>query len=81
MLKKRSYFLWDKQTEIGHIGIKKVTEIIEDGIVIAKQLHRHVIDPTSNITKETDEIKRVANAVWTGEVIKAFEDKQKNIST
>ena len=79
-LEERVFYLWEKQTEFGHIGVRKVTIILKDGVEIAKNYHRQVpiLAPDSDITNELPEVQAVANAVWTKEVKDKWkEEKEK----
>lgn len=64
-LTEREYYTWDKQGELGHIGICRVTVIERDGEEVSKAYHRHVIDPDSDLTNEPDEIKAIARTYHT----------------
>jgi hypothetical protein len=60
-------------TEINTIQIRTATIIEKDGIQIAKTYHRHVLCPTDNVSNEDARVQAIANAVWTEEVIAAFQ--------
>ena len=42
-LTERNYILVDEQGEFGHVGVKTVTVIEKDGVVVSKTNHRKVI--------------------------------------
>lgn len=72
-------------TEWGHIQVRQITRILEDGKEISKTYHRHVLSPGDDIKNEDEVSKKVAQAIWTPEVIAAYkemvkerEDKEKN---
>ena len=74
-----------KETEIAKIEVvgpyKAVqvatdTVIKEDGKVISRNRHRHVLQCDADISAEDAEVKAVANAVWT-DTIKAAWEKHK----
>lgn len=62
-------------TEIGHIQVRKITRILDDGKEISKQYHRHVVDPGQDTTGEDDRTKVLAATIHTKEVV----DNYKNI--
>jgi hypothetical protein len=62
--------------ETNHIQIRTATIIERDGIEISRTFHRHVISPGSDISSEDPKVQAIANAVWTEEVIAAFQSTQ-----
>jgi len=64
-------------TELGHIQVRKITRIMEDGVEIGKQYHRHVVSPGDDYTKEDERTKKIAGVVHTAKVIKDYKDKIK----
>jgi len=65
--------------EDGQIQIRKATKVFKDGIEIAKTYHRHVIEPGQDTSEEDDKVKAVTEAIWTEEVINAYEIKKNSI--
>jgi len=70
-----------KETEIAKIEVvgqyKAVqiatdTVIKEDGAEISRARHRKVVHPDQDITGEDAEVQAVCNAVWTDEVVSAW---------
>ena len=68
-----------KETEIAkievvgiykHVHVVTDTVIKEDGTVISRTKHRHVLTPHETITGEDAEVQAVCNSVWT-DTIKA----------
>ena len=55
-------------TEYKHIQVRTATIIKDNGIEISKSFHRKVLTPDLDISNESDEIKAIANAVWTDEI-------------
>ena len=52
------------------------SDIIKDDAtdeIKATTFHRHVLSPGSDISNEAPEVQAVCNAVWTDEVIAAYE--------
>lgn len=64
-------------TESGHIEIRRITRILEDGKEIGKSYHRHVVIPVDNVDNEDDRTKLIANAIYTPEFITEYEKKIK----
>jgi len=64
-------------TEDGHIQVRQITRILEDGIEIGKQYHRHVISPGDDYSNEDERTKKIAQVVHTAKVIKDYKDKMK----
>jgi hypothetical protein len=56
-----------------HIQVRTATIIERDGIEITRTLHRHTLSPGDDITNEDAKVQAIANAVWTEEVIAAFQ--------
>jgi len=49
-------------------------DIVEkDGVEVGRQYHRHVRVPGDDMTNECAEMQAVATALWTPEVIAAYE--------
>ncbi|BAQ86228.1 hypothetical protein [uncultured Mediterranean phage uvMED] len=70
-----------KKTEIGQIEIvgefkavqvRTDTIILEDGIELSRQYHRHFLLPDADISSENEQVQGVCNAVWTQEVKDAY---------
>ena len=81
MLTERSYYLWEKQTELGHVGVRRVTEILKDGVVISKTYWRCILSPGDDLDAARAELNKIADAtevievakkIHTPEAIKAF---------
>ena len=50
------------------------TDIVEkDGVEVGKTYHRHVCSPGDDMTNECCEMQAVAAALWTPEVIAAYQ--------
>ena len=55
------------------IQIRTTTVIEEDGVELARNHHRHVVVPGQDLTGEPNEVQLIAAALWTPEVIAAYE--------
>ncbi len=63
--------------ETNSIQVRTATIIEKDGVEIAKTYHRHVVNPTDDISNEDQKVQAVAKAIWTKEVIDAYIELQK----
>jgi hypothetical protein len=59
--------------ETNHIQVRTATIIERDGTEISRSNHRHVLSPGSDVSSEDPKVQAIANAVWTEEVIAAFQ--------
>jgi hypothetical protein len=57
-----------------HIQVRTANIIEKDGTEIARTFHRHVLSPGDSIVNEDPKVQAIANAVWTEEVIAAYQD-------
>jgi hypothetical protein len=62
--------------ETNHIQVRTATIIERDGQEISRSYHRHVLSPGSDVSSEDPKVQAIANAVWTEEVIAAFQASQ-----
>ena len=60
-------------TENNSIQVRTATIIEKDGTEIAKTYHRHVVSPGNDVTNEDPRVQAIANAIWTDEVIAAYQ--------
>ncbi len=60
-------------TENGHIQVREITRIMEDGKEISKSYHRHVVSPGDNTDSEDERTKAIAEVIHTPEVIAEIE--------
>ena len=56
-----------------HIQVRTANIIEKDGTEIAKTYHRHSLCPGEDISNEDPKVQAVANAIWTEEVIAAYQ--------
>ncbi len=59
-------------TESGHIQVRKITRIMEDGKELSKSYHRHVVSPGDDTTGQDARTIKLAKAIHTKEVIVAY---------
>lgn len=59
--------------ETNSIQVRTATIIEKDGVEIARTYHRHVKHPGEDVTNEDPKVQTIANAIWTEEVIAAYQ--------
>jgi hypothetical protein len=60
-------------TEVNTIQVRTATIIERDGTEISRSFHRHTVSPGDNVTNEDPKVQAIANAIWTEEVIAAYQ--------
>ena len=55
------------------IQVRTATTVERDGTQIANTYHRHSLSPGEDITNEDPKVQAIANAIWTEEVIAAYQ--------
>lgn len=63
----------------GEIQVRTDTVIEKDGVEISRSYHRHVVEPTADISGEDQRVKDVANAVHTPAVKTAWAEYQASL--
>jgi len=71
-LEKVITYDYEVRTEYKHIQERKRTAIVEDGEEISYSYHRRTLNPSDDISSESDEIKGMADTLWTDEVKAAW---------
>jgi hypothetical protein len=59
--------------ENGSIQIRTATIIQKDDIELTRTYHRHVKHPGEDVSNEDPKVQTIANAIWTAEVIAAYQ--------
>ena len=62
--------------ENNSIQVRTATIIEKDGTEIARTFHRHVKHPGDDVSNEDPKVQAIANAIWTDEVIAAYQASQ-----
>ena len=62
--------------ENGIVQVRQVTRIIEDGNQLSSSYLRWTLAPGQDVSDQEDKVKAVCNAVWTSEVIAAYQAAQ-----
>ena len=58
------------------IQVRTATIIERNGTEISRTFHRHVVSPGDDVTNEDPKVQAIANAIWTDEVIAAYQASQ-----
>ena len=56
--------------------MRTATIVKEDGVELTRSFHRRVLTPDMNVSSESDEIKGMADALWTDAVKESWATKQ-----
>ena len=62
--------------ENNSIQVRTATVIEKDGTELTRTFHRHVVAPGADITNEDPKVQAIANAIWTEEIINAYQELQ-----
>jgi hypothetical protein len=62
--------------ESNSIQVRTANVIEKDGLEISRTFHRHVVNPSNDISGEDAKVQAVANAVWTQEIIATYLESQ-----
>jgi len=60
--------------EFKKIHVRTATIIKEDGVELSRSFHRHVVNPNSDSSNESADVKALVTQFHTDEVKKAFTD-------
>ena len=77
LLKKKTYD-YEVRGQYKIIQERCKTSIEEDGKEISFSYHRKSFMPDADLSSESDELKAMANALWTDDIKKAYEDSKKD---
>ena len=75
-LEKVITYDYEIRGEWKHINERRRTAIVEDGKELSFSYHRRVLQPSADVSDESDEIKGMASALWTDEIKAAYAAKQ-----
>ena len=76
-LEKKKTYDYEVRGEYKCIQERCKTSIMEDGVEISFSYHRKSFMPDADVSGESDELKAMANALWTDEIKKAYADSKK----
>ena len=77
-LKKKVTYDYEVRGEYKCIQQRAKITIEEDGKEISSSYNRTAFMPDSDISGESDEVKALADTLWTDAVKKAYEDSKKD---
>lgn len=73
LLEKRKVLDQIEVKKDGHIFMKELNQIVDDGQVVSSVPHRTVFTPDMSIDDLPSEVKPYAKIAWTPEIIAAYE--------
>ena len=76
MLEKRKVLDQIEVKADGHIFMKELNQIVDDGQVVSSIPHRSVFTPDMSIDDLPNEVKPYAQLSWTAEIKAAYEAKK-----
>ena len=76
-LEKKETYDYEVRGEYKIIQERCKTSILEDGKEISFSYKRKSFNPSTDISVESDELKALANSLWTDAVKKAWANKNK----
>ena len=59
------------------IQLRTATIVEEDGVELGRSYHRSVFTPGGDVSKAPTEVQAIATALWTPQVVAAYNAKQK----
>jgi uncharacterized protein with FMN-binding domain len=59
--------------ELGHIQVREITRVMEDGKELSASYHRWSFAPGDDVSAQSAKVQAIANATWTAEVISAYQ--------
>lgn len=62
--------------ENGIIQVRQITRILEDGNELSASYHRWTLTPGQDVSDQEPKVQAVATAIWTEEVVAAYEAQQ-----
>jgi hypothetical protein len=60
-------------TQLNTIQVRVANIIEKDGLEVAKTYQRHVLAPGEDVSNEDPKVQAIANAIWTEEVVAAYQ--------
>jgi hypothetical protein len=55
------------------VGVRRSDIVLKDEVEVGRTYHRSVLVPGSDVSAEHPEVQAVAEAVWTAEIVAAYE--------
>tara|TARA_R100001086_G_scaffold41021_1_gene18000 strand:+ start:677 stop:934 length:258 start_codon:yes stop_codon:yes gene_type:complete len=60
--------------QFNHVQVREAIQVLEDGNVISQSYHRYVVSPTDDYSDKDAKVQAVCSAVFTADVISAYQD-------
>jgi hypothetical protein len=60
------------------LQVREVTVIKENGVELSSSYHRCSFTPSDDVSSQPDEIKNIANLLWTDEIKAAYQASLEN---
>lgn len=73
MLEKIKVISKIEVAEFGHVQVRESIRIVEDGQILSESYHRYVLSPGDSLDGQPEQVKAIAQAAWTPEVVAAYE--------
>ena len=67
--------------ENGTLQVRRSDIVLKDDVEVGRKYHRTVFNPGADVTSEAQRVKDVAAAVWTTDVVAAYEASANKVST
>ena len=55
------------------IQVRRADIVEKDGVEVGRQFHRHCVAPGADVSAECDQVKSIVAALWTPDVINAYQ--------
>lgn len=65
--------------EDGQINLREDIVILRNGVEVTRLYHRRVIEPGSDVSKESGKIKAISQIIWTPQVVTEFRRKRQEV--
>jgi len=69
---------YEVRGEYKFISVRTKTSIMENDKELSYSYHRKVLNPSDDVSGESDEVKALADTLWTDDIKKAYEDSKKD---
>ena len=57
------------------LQVREATVIEEDGVKLSSSFHRYSFTPSDDVSSQSDEIKNIANLLWTDELKQKYAER------
>ena len=74
IIKEDKIEITDTNRGWSNINVRTATIVTDDGTELSRSFHRHVVSPNDDVSKESDEVKKLAEIYFTDDA-KAKEKK------